>query len=147
MEISEKWLGEIGGWQALKAARGLLAAGAVTEIQRSDDLLRGLVGSGRSRVTAGLRIRSRTDVENLCTCPLARRTGQICDHSLAVGLASLQPTGPAAAAPSPAAARPAAARDGASTPPSPLQPATSRGRFSIFLPENLLASTGNAPPM
>ena len=90
MEITEKWLGEIGGWAAMKAARGLVAAGLVTVTETSGTLFRGSAGAGRSRFSCGLRIRSKSDVDNLCTCPTSRGRGQICEHSLAVGIAALQ---------------------------------------------------------
>jgi uncharacterized Zn finger protein len=90
MDITEKWLGEIGGWAAMKAARGLVAAGQVALQSSEAGLIRGLAGSGRLRHACGLRIRGRTDVDNLCTCPAARR-GLICEHSLAAALLTLQP--------------------------------------------------------
>ena len=89
MDITEKWLGEIGGWQAMKAARSLVAAGRVTLKPDKGGLLQGEVSEGRQKWVAGLRIRSRTDLDNLCSCPQSRRTGQICEHSLAVALASI----------------------------------------------------------
>lgn len=89
MEITEKWLGEIGGWQAMKAARMLVSAGRVQVTERTSNVIRGYVGGEKSRLNSGLLVRARSDVENLCTCAVARRTGQICEHSLAVGLASL----------------------------------------------------------
>lgn len=133
MDITEKWLGEIGGWQAMKAARMIVAAGKVQVSERSNDLVRGHVGSEKSRLTSGLRIRSKSDVENLCTCMMARRTGQICDHSLAVALASLLPTAPTGA-------KNAAPSDSPpqSTVPKKAAPATAPGSLSLFLPEILL---------
>ncbi len=140
MEITDKWLGEIGGWQALKAARALLAAGRVEVVENSPGLVRGFAGAGKSRVASGLRIRARTDVDNLCTCPTARRHGQICEHALAVALASVSPAGaspPSAATPAPSGrAVPAPVRQTGSRP----QTAPIPGAFSLFLPESLLDS-------
>jgi len=128
MEITEKWLGEIGGWAAMKAARAVLAAGKVEVTEKSPSLIRGYVGTGKGRMASGLRIRSKSDVETLCTCPQARRTGAICDHALAVGLASIsQIEIPPTAAPAPKAA----------VAPSAPQAASTAGELSLFLPEGL----------
>ena len=96
MDINEKWLGEIGGWAAMKAARSIVAAGGVEGATQEGEFVRGKVGSGKTRFASGLRIRSRTDVDNLCTCPTARRGGGICEHSIAVALAVISPPKPAA---------------------------------------------------
>jgi len=90
MEITEKWLGEIGGWQVMKAARGLLDAGLVSLNSSDEGKIRGLAGHGKMRFACGLSIRSSRDVDNLCTCPSARR-GLICEHSIAVLLLFLKP--------------------------------------------------------
>lgn len=142
MDITDKWLGEIGGWQAMKAARSLLGAGAVQVTERTPETVRGAVGQGKNRITSGLRFRSRSEVENLCTCLTARRDGRICEHALAVALASLNPeaampaSGPAPTSRSAPSARPA--------PPIPASPTT--GQWSVYLPESLL-SPQNEPAM
>lgn len=133
MEITEKWLGEIGGWQAMKAARGLVDAGVASVTSAEAGLIRGIVGAGKMRFTAGLRIRSRTDVENLVTCPAARRGGRMCEHALAVALMHLRADAPqakATAAPS-SPARPA-------SPPAETPVASVPGRYAIFLPAGAL---------
>lgn len=134
MDITEKWLGEIGGWQAMKAARALLAAGGVEVTEASPGLVRGRVGQGKHRVSTGLRARARTDVDNLCTCSLARREGRICEHALAVALASLVPQTTSKKPP---------AQDNASPPsdnPAQTPVAAAPGILSLFLPETLLAA-------
>ena len=142
MDITEKWLGDIGGWQVLKAARSLLERGVVGEVKREGTDVRGLVTEGPKRYTSGLAIRSRTDVENLCTCPTSRGRGMICAHSIAVALSTLRkaPSGlqtmtrPApASSVAPLASRPMVTPSAVATPPP--------GRFSIFLPDNLLNGT------
>ena len=90
MKLNERWLMEIGGWQAMKTARSLWQAGAVTEFDYADGLLKGIVRSGGKALACGLRIIGRTDVENLCSCYLARRDGRICEHSIAVGIACIR---------------------------------------------------------
>lgn len=130
MDITEKWLGEIGGWAAMKAARGLVAAGQVSLQSADDSLIRGLAGTGRMRHACGLRIRGRTDVDNLCTCPAARR-GLICEHSLAAALMTLQGSAPLSRAGSPAAASKAESRP---SPEPAVAPRRVPGRYEVYLP-------------
>jgi superfamily II DNA or RNA helicase len=131
MDINEKWLGEIGGWAAMKAARTILSAGGVEAATQDGDTVRGRVGGGKNKFAAGLRIRGRTDIDNLCACPTARRGGAICEHSIAVALAIINPN----QVPKPeqrSIGAPIAAR------PLPLAPCPT-GTFSIFLPEELFS--------
>jgi len=152
MEFTEKWLGEIGGWQAMKAARGLVDAGLVELQSAQGTLVRGLAGSGKMKFACGLRIKTRTDVDNLCTCPASRR-GMICEHSLAVALMHIKP---AAALPQKAWPKGMHRPPGAAltaSPQAPPPPATPKvrqprrvpGRYTLFLPETLLQGTAREP--
>lgn len=146
MEITEKWLGEIGGWQVMKTARGLVDAGLASATSVDNGLIRGVAGSGKMKFTTGLRIRSKSDVENLCTCPHARRTGMMCEHSLAVALAHVRqqaaPARPAAAPARPAGAPPAQRP----APPAGPPPAIAiPGHFSVYLPDTLLQGQAKEP--
>ncbi len=153
MEITEKWLSEIGGWQVMKAARGLADAGMASVTSAEDGLLRGVAGGGKMKFTTGLKIRSRSDVENLCTCPHARRSGQICEHALAVALMQVRakaiPPRAAASTSAPATTSAGSARPtdppktGSASLPPPL--ATIPGRFSIYLPETVLQGQAREP--
>lgn len=145
MDISEKWLGEIGGWAAMKAARSIVAAGGVVDVKRESDLVQGNVGTGKTRFRSGLRVRSRTDVDNLCTCPAGRR-GMICDHSLAVALVSIAPAMPRGGMTKVEGRMTNAVQSSTSSVASRhAQPASKPsprieappGRFSIFLPDEL----------
>ena len=135
MEITEKWLGEIAGWAAMKAARSLVAGGQVQVTKVEAGLVQGLSGTGRVQFKAGLRIRSRSDVDNLCTCSTARRTGAMCEHSIAIALASLRPKDAPAARSSEPVNRvkitqsPSLKRE--------LAIEAVRGRFSIYLPDQV----------
>jgi len=84
--LTERLLNDAGGWQAMKAARGLQSAGRVTEAAYEPPVLRGLVREGNTQYRSGLRIGSKTDIENLCGCRESRQRGLICSHSIAVGL-------------------------------------------------------------
>lgn len=153
MEFTEKWLGEIGGWQAMKAARGLVDAGLV-ELQSADgQIVRGLAGSGRMKFACGLRIRSKSDVDNLCTCPASRR-GMICEHSLAVALVHLNPSVQKKTVPAgmpPGGLRPGAGTGGLASSPVPpaqsveLTPRRVPGRYTVYLPEPLLKGLPKEP--
>ena len=90
--MTEKLLSGAGGWEAMKAARELLKAGSVSAATYEPPLLAGQVREGQKTYRAGLRIRSASDVENICTCRESREWGKICAHSVAVGLAYLAPT-------------------------------------------------------
>lgn len=94
ISITEKVLINAGGWPAMKNARGILQSGRVTEASYEPPLLTGFVREGAKNYRSGLRINSAIDVENLCTCWESRSAGKICAHSVAVGLAFLQPALP-----------------------------------------------------
>jgi len=89
--ITERFLSDCGGWQALKEARSLHAAGRVLAASYSPPLLEGRVKEGAGELRSGLRITSNSHVESLCVCRAARRDGTICAHALAVGLEWMKP--------------------------------------------------------
>ncbi len=102
--VTEKLLSGAGGWEAMKAARELVKAGRVADANYEPPLLAGEVREGQKRYRAGLRIRSASDVENICTCRESREWGKVCAHSLAVGLAWLAPPPPSPVVPAEAKA-------------------------------------------
>src|SRR5262245_58889986 len=83
----------------MKIARSLHSAGRVSEASYEPPILQGRVREGNTEYKSGLRIGSKTDIENLCTCRESRGRGLICGHSLAVGLAVLKPFAPTVTAP------------------------------------------------
>ena len=98
IEITERFLMDTGGWQAMKHARALVEMGRVVSAAYNAPVLRGLVREGTTEYRAGMKIRTKSDVENLCSCRESREWGTICAHSLAVGLAFIRPK-PAVTAP------------------------------------------------
>src|ERR1700758_3772446 len=90
VQITERFLIDTGGWQVLKHAKALLEMGRVVSFNYTPPVLLGLVREGEIEYRAGLKIRSYTDVENLCSCRDSRDWGTICAHSLALGLASIR---------------------------------------------------------
>ncbi|MBV8215957.1 MAG: SNF2 helicase associated domain-containing protein, partial [Verrucomicrobia bacterium] len=91
IEITERFLMDTGGWQAMKHARALVEMGRVVSAAYNWPVLRGLVREGTTEYRAGLKIRTKSDVENLCSCRESREWGTVCAHSLAVGLAFIRP--------------------------------------------------------
>ena len=91
VQLTEKLLADAGGWQAMKHARALCEMGRVVSANYSPPLLKGVVRDGEKEFRAGLKITSRTNIENICTCRESREWGTICAHSLAVGVAMIRP--------------------------------------------------------
>ena len=90
MNLSRPWLQKIAGWKAVKKATTIFNAGAVVDATQNENVVKGVIVSGKRRQAAGLRIDGPTDVENLCTCYVSRQSGQICEHSVAVVLALIE---------------------------------------------------------
>ena len=86
VELTEALLAKIAGWEAMKSARSLVAAGRVFTAEWTPPLLRGTVQEGNATLRAGLRIEDAITVENLCPCRSSRQWGTICAHSVALGL-------------------------------------------------------------
>ena len=136
--ITERFLSDCGGWQALREARSMHDAGRVLEVSYAPPLLQGRVQTADAEVRAGLKILSVSQVENLCTCREARREGRICAHSLALGLEIAKPRPKPAP---PRVATPAAAS--APTSPSGPQFSTEQGipaTFQVILPPDFAAA-------
>ncbi|MCX6968141.1 MAG: SNF2-related protein [Verrucomicrobia bacterium] len=95
VELTERLLMDAGGWQAAKLARALVESGRVVSAAYTPPVLKGVVREGELELRAGLKISSKSDIENLCPCRQSRQYGAICAHSLAVGYALLlHKTGP-----------------------------------------------------
>ena len=85
-ELTAELLSRIAGWEAVKQARGIVAAGRVREATWAPPRLTGLVQDGGTSLRTGLVIHDAINVDNLCSCRAARRDGIICPHAVAVGL-------------------------------------------------------------
>ncbi len=86
VELTDALFAKLAGWEAVKAARGLVASGRVSSSDWQPPTLRGVVLEGSTSLRAGLVIKSEMDAENLCPCRDSRQRGLICAHSVAVGL-------------------------------------------------------------
>ncbi|HEX3797791.1 MAG TPA: SNF2-related protein [Verrucomicrobiae bacterium] len=86
VELSDALLAKLGGWEAVKTARGIVSAGRVHSSEWQPPTLRGVLQEGTGTLRSGLIIKSSTDAENLCPCRDSRQRGLICAHSIAIGL-------------------------------------------------------------
>jgi superfamily II DNA or RNA helicase len=159
VELSTNLLAEIGGWPALKEARAMVERGRVHDARREGDIIRARIQGAEKTNDAQITLADRVaNVEVRCTCAESRRTGRVCAHALAAGLALLQP----AKSPAPRVARttrcpgdaaPAAAQEAApeSTPklirfPFEEAPAgTPPVELTILLPLNLAEALARDP--
>ena len=136
IEITERFLSDAGGWQALKQARALHDLGRVIAANYEPPLLDGRVREGETEFRSGLRILSRSNVENICGCRASRRDGVICAHSLAVGLELIKPKQTVKSAPAAAATLPAKSSRG----PFFSTDAGDSAELFLVLPMNFLAA-------
>jgi superfamily II DNA or RNA helicase len=95
VELTDAFLANLAGWEAVKQARSLLALDRVLSSEWQPPLLRGVVKEGSTAYRAGLVIKSPSDVENICSCRDSRQRGIICAHAVAVGLHYLKGRNPA----------------------------------------------------
>lgn len=137
MLITEKVLGDIGGWQAMKAARLFVAGNAVEQAERVGDGFRGLVREGKRRFSARLTVQGPTKAECRCSCHDAER-GMICAHAIAVALAAMQTLERGGAGRMPFES----VRSGDECPVDSPAPASEKsaapGRFDVFIPAQRL---------
>lgn len=92
LELTTNLLVEIGGWPALKEARALVERNKVFGARREGAVIRARVQGAEKVYDAQITLADRvSNVEVRCTCAESRRTGRVCAHSLAAGLALLQP--------------------------------------------------------
>jgi superfamily II DNA or RNA helicase len=93
VELSDAFFAKAAGWEAMKRARAMVAAGHVLSSNWSPPLLKGVVQEGDTSYRAGLVIKGPVDIDNICTCRDSREWGTICAHSVAVGLHYLNDLG------------------------------------------------------
>jgi superfamily II DNA or RNA helicase len=91
IQLDMNLLAEIGGWPALKEARALVGRGRVRDARREGAVIRATVAGADKVYEAQITLADRVaNVEVRCTCAESRRTGRVCAHALAAGLAVLQ---------------------------------------------------------
>jgi hypothetical protein len=92
VELNQSLLAELGGWPALKEARALVERGKVLEVRRDGAMICARVQGAEKVYDPQITLADRiAKVEVRCTCAESRRSGRVCAHALAAGLAALQP--------------------------------------------------------
>src|SRR5262249_54561994 len=134
MLITEKILGDIGGWQAMKSARLLVAAQAVEQAAREGDHFRGWVREGKRKFAASLTVQGPTKADARCSCGDAQR-GLVCAHAIAVALAALSSPVATTTASQDRSVDVARIEKSAAKPAAKPAP---KGRFEVFLPSRRL---------
>ena len=90
LELNLNLLAEIGGWAALKEARALVERGRVSNARREGDVIRASVKGAEKVHEPQIMLADRVaNVEVRCTCAEFRKTGRVCPHALAAGVALL----------------------------------------------------------
>src|SRR5271168_184573 len=90
LELTTSLLVDIGGWPALKEARGMVERGRVSDARRDGAVIRARVQGAEKIHEPQITLADRVaNIEVRCTCAASRRTGRVCAHVLAAGLALL----------------------------------------------------------
>ena len=95
MEITEKKLMQLAGWECIKISKLLVAANSVKKVQVTNNdsdylTITGLVIEKRKKFVCGLKFKSLDDVENVCRCSDSIKYGKLCEHSVALILSDLE---------------------------------------------------------
>src|SRR6266851_6196221 len=90
VELSDAFFADIAGWEAMKQARAILEMEKVLSSNWTPPMLKGVVQEGITSYRAGLVIKDKINIENICGCRSSREWGTICAHSVAVGLHHLR---------------------------------------------------------
>ncbi len=81
-------------WQAFKEGKSLFESGMVAEVQTGATGWQGTVKVGKRLMKVGVTVKSATDLDTRCPCADNQRSGAVCCHAVATGLASLGKSAP-----------------------------------------------------
>ncbi len=123
-------------WQAFKEGKSLLDGGMVVEALAGATGWQGTVRMGKRLMKVTVLVKSPTNLDTNCPCSDNQRSGAVCCHAVATGLAALKPA--AAPKPTPTAVQKPAVPPSAPVPWQILLPlnwrdALSRGKFAATL--------------
>ena len=124
---NEDTLRKAASWQAFKEGKALFDSGAVAEVKPLPGGWRGTVRAGARPLRVSVTVKSATDLETRCPCPANQRSGEVCAHAVATGLAALVPE-----------------KSAASPPPRPVSAKSPPPAREIVLPPNWAASLQRA---
>ena len=91
---TEVSLREAASWQAFKEGKSLFESGMVAEVQTGATGWQGTVKVGKRLMKVGVTVKSATDLDTRCPCADNQRSGSVCCHAVATGLASLGKSAP-----------------------------------------------------
>lgn len=133
---TEATLRSAASWQAFKEGKVLFESGMVVEAETGDGGWQGTVRVGKRPLRVTVLVKSATNIDTRCPCADNQRSGAVCCHAVASGLAAL--AGKSAEKPLPAAAVPAATPAPVATAWQILLPlnwrdALQRGKFAATL--------------
>ncbi len=92
-------------WQAFKEGKALFESGMVSEAKAGSSGWEGAVRVGKRLMRVSVTMKSATNIDTRCPCADNQRSGAVCCHAVATGLAALMPAkaaSPQAASPKPA---------------------------------------------
>ncbi len=91
-------------WQAFKEGKALFEGGLVSEAKAGSSGWEGTVRVGKRLMRVSVTMKSATNIDTRCPCADNQRSGAVCCHAVATGLAALgnvRAVSPQAAAPKP----------------------------------------------
>ncbi len=88
--ISEASLRAAATWQAFKEGKSLLEAGMVVEAKAGTTGWQGTVRIGKRLMKVSVVVKSPTNLDTNCPCSDNQRSGAVCCHAVATGLATFQ---------------------------------------------------------
>jgi superfamily II DNA or RNA helicase len=78
-------------WQAFKEGKGLYEAGMVAEAKAGATGWQAIVKVGKRMMKVSVTVKSPTNLDTQCPCSDNQRSGSVCAHAVASGLAALKP--------------------------------------------------------
>jgi superfamily II DNA or RNA helicase len=88
---TEKTLRTAASWQAFKEGKGLFENGMVAHAVAGISSWHGTVRVGKRLMKVSVTVKSATDFDTRCPCSDNQRSGAVCCHAVATGLAALVP--------------------------------------------------------
>ncbi|NJM36483.1 MAG: DEAD/DEAH box helicase family protein [Akkermansiaceae bacterium] len=97
---TETTLRAAASWQAFKEGKSLFETGMVADVLAGGSGWQGTVRMGKRLMKVSVAVKSATNFETRCPCPDNQRSGAVCCHAVATGLAAISkpPEKPAAPA-------------------------------------------------
>jgi superfamily II DNA or RNA helicase len=88
---TEETLRKAASWQAFKEGKSLFETGMVAETKAGSSGWQGTVRMGKRLMKVSVTVKSATNIDARCPCADNQRSGAVCCHAVATGLAALKP--------------------------------------------------------